>query len=385
MGNNHGTETNYTAVPPVRYLFWLSLVAVGVALLLTWPTSGSVDNGAVYARVPGTVSRSAVSDCGVNRCVDVSVSLADGTVVPLGLVSSTSPLGLLEVGSPVVLGFEESTGFYFFLDFDRRVELWVLLALFAGAVLLFTRKAGLFSLVSIAALAAMLYKYTAPALLSGADPVAVCTLTAAVAVIVSAVASHGVRSSLAAIATLSMLVSLGVAWLLVSLAAQFFGFSGAISDEAALVRSVYPGLDFAGLLYGSIIIGFAGALDDVVLTQVATVAELSSSDGSRRTVFSAAMRVGRAHLAAAVNTLLLAYLGASLPLLLLFSLSNSQVGLVASEEVVAAELVRMVLGTLGLVAAIPIASAGAVFLLRPSSLVPGGKRLRCYDVSARNK
>lgn len=365
MGHNHGNTTNATAHPLVRYLFWLSLAAVGVALLLTWPTDKSVDNGAVYTRVSGTVSRSVESACGVNRCVDVSVSLTDKTVVPLGLVSSASPLGMLDVGSSVVLGFEESTGFYFYLDTDRRVELWVLLALFAGAVLLFTRKAGLFSLVSLAVLAAVLYKYTAPALLSGADPVAVCTLTAAVAVIVSAVSSHGVRSSLAAIATLAMLASLGVAWVLVSLAAPFFGFSGVISDEAALVRSVLPGLDFAGLLYGSIIIGFAGALDDVVLTQVATVAELSASNGSRRAVYSASMRVGRAHLAAAVNTLLLAYLGASLPLLLLLSLSSSQVGLAASEEVVAIELVRMVLGTLGLVVAIPIASAGAVFLLRP--------------------
>lgn len=366
MGHLHTSNVSVDLLRPVRYAYWVALAAVAFTLCISWPNARAGGNGAVYTRVSAKIAQTDPVACGVNRCVEVAAALPDGTAVPLGLVSQDSQLGSLGPGSQIVLGFEESTGYYFYLDTDRQPQLLLLAGLFALAIVCFARKTGAYSLLSLLSLAALLYWYTAPALISGADPVYVCTLTAAVAVLCSSAASHGVRSPATAVASLAMLVSLAAAWVLVSLAAPLFSFTGAVSDEVALVRSILPGLDFEGLLYGSILIGFAGALDDVVLTQVAAVAELVGSHTSRRSVFAAALRVGRAHLAASVNTLVLAYLGASLPLLLLFSLSNSPAGLVLSEEVVAGEVVRMVLGTLGLVAAIPIATAGAVLLLLPT-------------------
>lgn len=364
MGHTHAPIASVGLLRPVRYAYWVALAAVAFALSFSWPTARTGENGAVYTRVSAKVEKVVPVACGVNRCVEVSTVLSDGSVVALGLVSQDSQLGSLEPGSRVVLGFEESTGYYFYLDTDRQPQLLLLAGLFVVAVLCFARKTGMYSLLSLVGLGSVLYWYTAPALISGADPVRTCTLTAAVAVLCSSAASHGLRAPATAVASLAMLVSLAAAWVLVSLAAPLFSFTGAVSDEVALVRSILPGLDFEGLLYGSILIGFAGALDDVVLTQVAAVAELVGSHTSRRSVFAAALRVGRAHLAASVNTLVLAYLGAALPLLLLFSLSDSPAGLVLSEEVVAGEVVRMVLGTLGLVAAIPIATAGAVLLFQ---------------------
>lgn len=374
MGHTHAPVSSVGLLRPVRYAYWAALALVAFALVLSWPSSRGGENGAVYTRVSAKIAQTEPVACGVNRCVEVAAVLPDGTDVPLGLVSQDSQLGSLEPGAKVVLGFEESTGYYFYLDVDRQPRLLLLAGLFVVAVLCFARKTGMYSLLSLVGLGSVLYWYTAPALISGADPVRTCTLTAAVAVLCSSVASHGLRSAATAVASLAMLAALAVAWVLVSFAAPLFAFTGAVSDEVALVRSILPGLDFEGLLYGSILIGFAGALDDVVLTQVAAVAELVGSHASRRSLFTSALRVGRAHLAASVNTLALAYLGASLPLLLLFSLSDSPAGLVLSEEAVAGEVVRMVLGTLGLVAAIPIATAGAVLLLLPAADPPAPQK-----------
>ena len=121
-------------------------------------------------------------------------------------------------------------------------------------------------------------------------------------------------------------------------------------------------MDLKGLLLaGSILIGSLGVLDDVTVTQAVTVDELAQANPSisARQLYAAASRVGRAHIASVINTIVLAYAGASLPLMVLIVALDDPIGQVLSDQLVATELVRSAVGTIGLIAAVPITTAAA--------------------------
>jgi len=126
------------------------------------------------------------------------------------------------------------------------------------------------------------------------------------------------------------------------------------------------GLDIAGLLLAGVIFGALGVLDDVTVTQAATVEELAAADptASPARLFERGMNVGRSHIAATVNTLVLAYVGASLPLLVLFAAGRQDPLLIASGENVAVEIVRSLVGSIGIVAAVPFTTAVAALVAR---------------------
>jgi len=132
-------------------------------------------------------------------------------------------------------------------------------------------------------------------------------------------------------------------------------FTGLVSDEAFYLLS-RPDLDLSGLLLAGIVLGAIGALDDVTVTQTSAVWELNLANPKldSRGLFDSGLRIGRDHIASTVNTLLLAYAGAAMPLLILFSLSELPLNVVASSEVVAVEIVRTLVGSIGLVAAVPV-------------------------------
>jgi uncharacterized membrane protein len=115
-------------------------------------------------------------------------------------------------------------------------------------------------------------------------------------------------------------------------------------------------IDLAGLLLGGVVIGALGAIDDMTVTQASAVWELRAANPrvSRPSLVRSGLRIGRDHVASTVNTLALAYAGASMPLLILFALSRQSLGVVANSEVIAAEIVRTLVGSIGLVAAVPI-------------------------------
>ncbi len=151
--------------------------------------------------------------------------------------------------------------------------------------------------------------------------------------------------------------------------ARFSGLAG----EESLYLTVFGGIDVAGLLLAGIVLG---ALDDVTVTQASTVWELRRANPSLSVgeLMAGGMRVGRDHIASTVNTLLLAYAGASIPLLLLFALSQQSLRVVANSEVVAVEIVRTLVGSIGLVAAVPITTwmaAKTVVGIVPEELTGG--------------
>ncbi len=134
------------------------------------------------------------------------------------------------------------------------------------------------------------------------------------------------------------------------------GLTGFGSEEAFFVSAIGAGIDLRGLVLGGMVIGALGAIDDMTVTQASAVWELRAADPTmgRAGLLRSGMRIGRDHVASTVNTLVLAYAGASMPLLILFVLAEQSVGTVANGEVLATEIVRTLVGSIGLVASVPI-------------------------------
>jgi uncharacterized membrane protein len=175
--------------------------------------------------------------------------------------------------------------------------------------------------------------------------------------------AHGInaRTTTAVLGTVGALFVTGVlAWIFVA----GTHLTGLASEESGLLAASLSGVSLRGLLLGGIVIGSLGVLDDVTVTQASAVWELHQANpalGFQR-LYAAGIRIGRDHIASTVNTLVMAYAGASLPLLVLFTLANRNLGDVLSGEIVAQEIVRTLVGSVGLVAAVPITTALAAFV-----------------------
>ena len=258
-----------------------------------------------------------------------------------------------EVGDRVFLSVVEGAG-YQYSDRDRTVLLLAVALIFAISVIALGRMRGFAALVGLAISLLIILWFIIPAIIAGEDAVLVAMVGGGAIVLVALYLAHGYNplTHVAAIGAFSALaLTTGLAWLVVSLA----HFTGLATEEAFYLLLI-PGFDISGLLLAGIVLGALGALDDVTVTQASAVWEVRSANESleRRELFDSGLRVGRDHVASSVNTLLLAYAGAALPLLILFSLSNQPLLAVASSEVVAVEIVRTLVGSIGLVAAVPI-------------------------------
>ncbi|WP_138895738.1 YibE/F family protein, partial [Streptomyces chryseus] len=244
---------------------------------------------------------------------------------------------------------------YSVTDVDRGVPMALLAGIFALAVVAVGRMKGVMALIALAASFAVLTLFILPAILQGSNPLLVAVVGASAIMLIALYACHGLtaRTSVAVVGTLISLLLIG---LLGSLFIDWAYLSGNTDDNTGLIHGLYPDIDMSGLLLAGIIIGSLGVLDDVTVTQTSAVWELHQADPSMgpRALYRAGIRIGRDHIASVVNTLVLAYAGAALPLLLLFSIAQSSVGTVANSELVAEEIVRTLVGSIGLVASVPV-------------------------------
>jgi uncharacterized membrane protein len=249
-------------------------------------------------------------------------------------------------------------------DVERGLPLALLAGIFAVAVILVGRLRGLMALVALAVSFLVLTLFILPAILHGDDPLLVAVVGGSAIMLAALYLCHGVnaRTSVAVLGTLCSLVLIG---LLGSVFVSWAHLTGNTSDETGVIHALYPDIQIKGVLLAGVIIGSLGVLDDVTVTQVSAIWELREADpaaGPRR-LYRAGMRIGRDHIASVVNTLVLAYAGAALPLLLLFSVARSGVLRVASSELVAEEIVRTLVGSIGLVASVPLTTALAVLVV----------------------
>ncbi|MEU1789816.1 YibE/F family protein [Streptomyces sparsogenes] len=258
-------------------------------------------------------------------------------------------------------------------DVDRAMPMALLAGLFALAVVVVGRLRGVFALVALAVSFGVLTLFILPAILQGSNPLVVAVIGGSAIMLIALYMCHGLtaRTSVAVLGTLISLLLIG---LLGSLFIGWASLTGNTDDQTGLVHGLYPGIEIRGLLLAGVIIGSLGVLDDVTVTQTSAVWELRAADpaAGRRALYAAAMRIGRDHIASVVNTLVLAYAGASLPLLLLFSIADSGVGTVATSELVAEEIVRTLVGSIGLVASVPVTTALATLVVCADRAPEGG-------------
>jgi uncharacterized membrane protein len=255
---------------------------------------------------------------------------------------------------------------YAFYDYERTWSLVAIVALFAVVIVAVARWRGLLALLGIVVAFVILVAFLLPALRGGAPAVPVALVASAAILFVVIYLAHGVslRTSAALLGTLSsLLLAALLSWAAIKLA-HLTGLSEEQNNEVA----AYLGqVSITGLLLAGFIIGSLGVLNDVTVTQASTVFELANADTShsRRAIFVGAMRVGRDHIASTVYTLLLAYAGSALPLLLLFSVANRSLGDVLTSESVAIEMVRSAVGGVALALSVPMTTAIATVLATP--------------------
>ncbi|MFD9077651.1 YibE/F family protein [Streptomyces erythrochromogenes] len=271
---------------------------------------------------------------------------------------------------------------YSVIDVNRKLPLAVLAGIFALSVVLVGRMRGLFALIALVVSFGVLTLFILPAILQGSNPLVVAVVGASAIMLIALYMCHGLTAR-TSVAVLGTLVSLLLIGLLGSVFIDWAFLSGNTDDNTGLIHGLYPDIDMSGLLLAGIIIGSLGVLDDVTVTQTSAVWELHQADPSQgpRSLYRAAIRIGRDHIASVVNTLVLAYAGAALPLLLLFSIANSSMGSVANSELVAVEIVRTLVGSIGLVASVPVTTALAALVVsadRPESpaVAPGSGPVR---------
>ena len=280
----------------------------------------------------------------------------------------------LGVGDRVLLvrsagaGNQVTYGFY---DFQRSSPLALLALAFALIVVVVGRWRGIGALIGLGITWLVMIRFVLPAILEGKDPVSVSLVGAAMIVLVVLFVAHGVNARTAT-AVLGTLASLVVVDVIARIAVHVTALSGLATEESQYLQNVVGNVRIQGLLLGGIVIGALGVLNDITVTQASAVWEIHDADPDRRLIdlYRSGMRVGRDHIASTVYTLVLAYAGAALPILLLFTLASQRIGQVITSEQVAEEVVRTLVGSIGLVLAVPLTTALAALAVTSSARRP---------------
>jgi uncharacterized membrane protein len=352
----------------------VAVVAAAVVGFVVLRLTGS-SGGAVVAAGPTVVKASVTDvvqfscpDMGVGRCVTIDARLADGVSVSFDEALAPS-FSTPAIGDRIVVGVVRSGGSssYYFADFDRDLPLGALAGVFIVSVIALGRLRGVGALVGLGLSIAMVVGFLVPAIADGASPLAAALVTAVIVASGVMFLAHGATAS-TAVALVGTLASLMLTGVLAGVFIPFAHITGLVSEEAAYLATTGGQVDVRGLLLAGIIVGSLGVLDDVTVTQVSAVVELRRQrpEASFRAIAKPALRIGRAHVSSTVNTLVLAYVGASLPLLLVVADTAHPATDVINGELIASEIVRALAGSIGLVTAVPITTALAAWLLRIS-------------------
>jgi uncharacterized membrane protein len=301
-------------------------------------------------------------------CGRAAISITDGpgagTTVAVDLPQGPGA-PTVHQGDQVVLGYTPaSAGIpaqYVVVDHQRGKGMLAMLAICGAVIVAFGRWRGFTAIIGLIVSFAMLLLFVLPAILNGESPLLVAIVGSAAIMFAVLYLTHGfsVHTSVAVLGTLAALVLTGLLGAAFTALTQLTGFG---SEESMYLSIAQGQVDMRGLFLAGIIIGALGVLDDLTVTQASTVAELAQSPTTRWELYRAGTRIGRAHVASAVNTIVLAYAGASLPLLLLVAIGGRSFGDLVTSEFLAQEIVRSAVGTIGLVAAVPITTGLAALV-----------------------
>ncbi|MBU1036639.1 YibE/F family protein [Patescibacteria group bacterium] len=249
---------------------------------------------------------------------------------------------------------------FLIVDKERTNSLYWLVILFIVLIIIVGGFKGLKSLISLAVTMMVILWFIVPRIFQGANPILISIIGGAVIVFLVIYLTEGrnQKSYLTVISIyLSLIITGFLSWFFIKIAA----LSGTASEEIMFLVDSSKVVDFRGLLLAGIILGAIGVLDDLVISQLATVEEIKRADHNLtvKEVYKRAKRVGVSHLASMTNTLFLAYVGVALPLLLLFYIKQPPfmtIGQVLNSEIIATEIVRTLVGSIGLISAMPIST-----------------------------
>ncbi|MGE3288865.1 MAG: YibE/F family protein [Pseudonocardia sp.] len=349
----------------------------GLVLLHPGARPQATAGAAALPRVAAEVIAATPTDCdgapGESGCIALAVVPEEGPLAGQAvtlLVSAPQPgrgaSATYAAGDPVQLvwtGDPADPASYDVSDFQRGVPLTALALLFAVAVVVLGRWQGLKALVALGLTGLVLVTFILPAILAGEDPLWVAVTGSCAIMFGVLYLTHGfsARTSTAVLGTLASLLLIGLLGVVFAIATRLTGLD---EDTANLGAALGAPIDGRGLVLAGLIIGALGALDDVTVTQTSAVWELRAADplARPRGLFAAAMRIGRDHVASAVNTLVLAYAGAALPLLLLFAVAERGLADALTTQVIATEVVRTLVGSIGIVASVPLTTGLAVLV-----------------------
>jgi len=355
-----------------------ALALLGLAAF--WPRGDAPELG----DLPNTYVDATVVEVSTDRCLDPEIDAPNdcrlvtaeltsgddaGEVVEFAVPATAFDVPELAPGDEVVL-LDVPTSpdpyRYSFSDFQRETPMLWLAGAFVVVVVAFGRWQGVRALLGLAASVAVLVAFLVPALLRDEPAVQVALAATVVVAFLALYLAHGPNLA-TTVALAGTLLSLALTSALAFGVAAATQLSGLADDRARTLRVTAEALDLRGLLVAGIVVGALGVLDDVTVSQVSLVNALRRANPGLppRMLYREALQVGRDHVASTVNTLVLAYAGASLPLLLFFAQGDQPVGRLLTSEVVAVEVVRMLVGSIGLVASVPITTALAAYVLGP--------------------
>jgi uncharacterized membrane protein len=373
-------------------LFVLVPVALAtvLGLVLLWPsgTPSRAERAASLAFPAGTtyphatVSKITPYDCSVTdqtgaaqqlTCATLVVKVADGAAagdfVQVDVPAEVVAFGLHE-GDEIVLQADEGAEggpTYQFSDYARTTPMIVLAVAFVLVVGAVARLRGLRALVGLVFAFAVLLRFMLPALLEGSSPTWVTLTGASVIMFVVLYLAHGfsARTTTALLGTLFGLALTAVLGAVATGVASLTGFS---SEAAVQLQLLDPALDFSGLVIAGIVVAGLGILNDVTITQASAIWQLHEVDPelSVRELYRRGMAIGRDHIASTVYTLVFAYAGVALPLLLLFEINRQPAGVVLTGSLVAEEVIRALVGGIALVLAVPVTTVIGAFVARAS-------------------
>jgi uncharacterized membrane protein len=370
MSLSRPSGTQLAVLAGVALLLLLVTVVIPRLAEFEVPRPDSAQGPLARGRVDDVLERRIVqSERGPLEQERLSVDV-DGQLIVIERTIAEGDIGTLDVqpGDGVLLsrapGPEGDQ--YFIVDRVRdSALLWVGVA-FVVMVLLTARFVGAASLLGLVASMLVLLRFVVPGILSGHNPVLISVAGAIVIMATTLFLSHGVgRKSAIALAGTS--ASLVLTALLATVVIEGARVTGVASEDAATLQVLSAGgISASGLLLGGIIIGALGVLDDVTVAQSSAVFELRRANPLLGAVelYRRAMNVGRDHIAATVNTLVLAYAGASLPLFMLLAIQGDSLGIQLNREFVATEVLRALVGSMGIVAAVPLTTALAALIGR---------------------
>jgi uncharacterized membrane protein len=312
-----------------------------------------------------------------HQVVEVKLNTKPATYVNIDSDIEEEYIGSLKVkvGDKIIVNSienDEGKMQVFITDKYRTPAMILLFSFFVAIIILFAKTRGLSSLFGLLFSLLVLVLYVVPQISKGNDPFLVSIIGAIIIAPISIYLAHGFTKK-TTIAIISTIISLIIGTILAIVFVDLAQLSGVGSEEAYFLKSDVLNFNIKGLLLGGIVFGILGILDDVTTAQTAAMYEVLIANPAitLKNLYLSGLNVGNEHMSAVVNTLVLAYVGSSFPLLLLLTQADllTPLWVQINSEFIAEEIVRTLVGSCALILSVPISTIIAAYMLKNKTII----------------